>query len=127
MTAVGSRPLAGKVVLVVEDEYAVAALVQDTLERQGAMVLGPAATIDAALALVTESPDVAVLDVNVGGSAVFPVAAALESAGVPFLFSTGYGRATIPTRYAHVARLRKPFLMAELVAGLTTAIGLAGI
>jgi len=122
MTERALGPFAGKTILVVEDEYAIAELIQGVLERHGAIVLGPAPTISAALPLISRSPDAAILDVNLQGSSILPVAVALDEARVPFLFSTGYGQAGIPTRYAHVSRLRKPFVVAELVAALRTMI-----
>lgn len=82
-----------KSVLVVEDEYLIAMDLQDMLERNGWRVVGPAATVQAALALLDdELPAVALLDVNLGRELVTPVAAALKVRGVPFALASAYGR-----------------------------------
>ena len=84
--------LAGKRVMVVEDEMLIALLVEDMLEDAGCIVVGPFACVSDALAAAkTEVVDLALLDVNVAGEKVFPVAHALEARGVPFLLLTGYG------------------------------------
>lgn len=84
--------LAGKRILLVEDEFIIAALAADMLVDLGATVVGPAATVAEGLALAeTASIDAAVLDVNMYGERVGPVAAALRARGIPFIFATGYG------------------------------------
>ncbi|MEL6064875.1 MULTISPECIES: response regulator [unclassified Methylobacterium] len=102
--------LSGHKVLVVEDDYFIASEMRRTLSTRGAEVLGPVATVDKALALIAASSeiDVAVLDVNLRDVKVFPVADALKTRGVPFVFVTGYDEATIPARYTHVQRCEKP-------------------
>ncbi len=102
--------LAGRTVLLVEDEYFVMQRLRKALETTGATVLGPAANIAAALSLVHESEviDAAILDVNLMGDLVFPVADALDERGVPFAFATGYDPDVIPARHAGVPLLRKP-------------------
>ena len=84
--------LKGKRILVVEDEALIAVMVEDMLTDMGSNVIGPAATIEAALRLArSEELDAAVLDVNVRGERIDPVAEALMARGVPVLFATGYG------------------------------------
>jgi DNA-binding response OmpR family regulator len=97
-------------VLVVEDEYLIAADLVMRLEGEGVEVIGPVGTIEGALDLLdrTEILDGAVLDLSLSGEMAFPVADALRDRGVPFVFSTGYDRTRIPTRYAGVTRLDKP-------------------
>jgi CheY-like chemotaxis protein len=82
-----------KRVLVVEDESLVAMLLEDILADCGCEVVGPAATIADALALVRlGGVDLALLDVNLGaGVTSFPVADALKALAVPFIFVTSYG------------------------------------
>jgi DNA-binding response OmpR family regulator len=83
--------LTNKRVLVVEDEILVALLVEDMLADAGCVVVGPFSRVPQALAAAkTEPIDIALLDVNVAGEMVFPVAHALEERGIPFLFVTGY-------------------------------------
>ena len=78
--------------LVVEDEALTALALQSLLERAGYVVLGPVGRVEDALDLLRSGPpDAAVLDVNLFGATVDPVAHALEAMGVPFLFCTGYG------------------------------------
>jgi CheY-like chemotaxis protein len=102
--------LAGLRVLLVEDEAMVALLIEDVLEELGCVTVGPAARVSAALDLIDAHPvDLAVLDVNLGGETVFPVADRLADRGVPFLFSTGYGAAGLIDRHAGRPVLPKPF------------------
>jgi CheY-like chemotaxis protein len=81
----------GRRVLLVEDEPIVAWLLKDMLVDLGLMVVGPAASVNQALAMIdAESIDMAVLDVNLKGQMSYPIADALVARGVPFVFSTGY-------------------------------------
>ena len=104
--------LARRRILVVEDEYFLAVDLERELTAAGATVIGPAPSIEDALALIESSPEVdaAVLDINLGGEMSYPVADALTTRFVPFLFATGYNAQDIPTRYARVTRLDKPIL-----------------
>jgi CheY-like chemotaxis protein len=97
-------------ILVVEDDYVIAAELAESLTEFGASVVGPAASVAEALALIVrEVPlDAAVLDVNLGSENVFPVADALEQRGVPYVFATGYDQRIIPARYAAARRFEKP-------------------
>ena len=99
----------GKRVLVVEDDYFIAKGLARYLKAAGAEVVGPAPTVADALDLIdAERLDGAVLDINLRGDLVFPVADALTAQGVPFIFASGYGSAAIPERYAAIARCEKP-------------------
>jgi len=107
--------LAGKRVLVVEDELLVALLVEDMLSDMGCIVVGPFARMrDALNAANTQTFDLALLDVNIAGEMVFPVAYALEARGVPFLFVTGYGQAALPKDRPGWEACPKPFQMTNL-------------
>ena len=102
--------LAGKRVLVVEDEMLVAMLIEDMLAEAGCVVIGPFARVPEALAAArTETVDAALLDVNVAGETVFPVAHVLEERGVSFLFMTGYGTAALPRDRPKWKACTKPF------------------
>ncbi len=84
--------LAGKRILLVEDEPIVAIMAADLIEDLGAIVVGPAMTLAAALSLAeTAALDAAVLDVNLNGVRSDPAAEALARRGVPFVLATGYG------------------------------------
>jgi two-component SAPR family response regulator len=81
-------------VMIVEDEALVAMMVEDMLGDLGCEVVGSFGAVDDALAFLIggqPAPDGAVLDVNIGGEMVFPVAEELRERGVPFVFATGYG------------------------------------
>jgi CheY-like chemotaxis protein len=117
--------LAGRRILLVEDEPLVALDVEETLRGLGCQVVGPAATLAEALRLVEGAaplPDAAVLDVNLGGQAAFPVADLLVRQGVPVVFATGYselpGGWTSDGGQGRTALLRKPVDRAALAAAL---------
>jgi CheY-like chemotaxis protein len=97
-------------ILVVEDEYMLADELRAALVEAGAIVLGPAGTLESALAVIKAAPriDVAVIDANLGGVLAYPAVDLLVERGVPFLFATGYDEAVIPDRFAHVLRYEKP-------------------
>jgi len=105
------RPLNGCRILVAEDEFLLADELCYTLRDIGATIVGPAASVDEAIALMDTGEAIhgAILDINLCGQKVFPVADALHLRGVPFLFTSGYQRAVIPPRYAHVTLSEKPF------------------
>ncbi|MBC7985691.1 MAG: response regulator [Sphingomonadaceae bacterium] len=88
--------LEGKRILVVEDEPLIAMMVEDMLHDFGAIVIGPAASVAEALALIEEAVlDAALLDVNLRGERSDAVADALEARGVPFALATGYGESAV--------------------------------
>lgn len=97
-------------VLVVEDEYLLADELQRELKRAGAVVLGPVPSVDLALNLLAREAvvDGAVLDVNLGGEHVYPVADALTDRAIPFVFVTGYDAQALPPRFAQSPRCEKP-------------------
>lgn len=114
--------LAGKRVLVVEDELLVAAMLEDMLTDLGAVVVGPAATIAKGLSLVaTEAVDAAVLDVNVGGARIDPVAEALKARGIPAVFATGYGTEALPSA-GPADIVEKPYTQKKVADALVRAL-----
>lgn len=111
------------VILVVEDEFLVALDLQLTLEAAGYRVLGPAGSVDAALALVAAAPpDAAVLDFRLREETSAPVAAELRARGVPFVLATGQAGIAPGSPLAGVVLVRKPFAGAEIVRALREAI-----
>jgi CheY-like chemotaxis protein len=107
--------------LVVEDEAMVAMLIEDMLTELGCVIIDIAPSVSKAVRLVDdkgEMLDGAILDVNLGGEKVFPVADALALRGVPFLFATGYGPAGLSERYPGVTTLTKPFRVSALEQAL---------
>jgi CheY-like chemotaxis protein len=104
-------PLAKFHLLVVEDEYYIADDIAQALRRLGAEVIGPAADRDEAVSFLEAATriDGAVLDINLHGQPIYPVADLLRARGVPIVFATGYGAAAIPERFEEVPRWEKPF------------------
>lgn len=103
-------PLANKCILIVEDEPLVAMLLEDMLIDVGVQVVGPATTIEQAVALVqSEKIDGAILDVNLNGKHSVAVADALRDGGVPFLFATGYGSANFDAPHNQAPVIAKPY------------------
>jgi CheY-like chemotaxis protein len=107
--------LAGLRVLVVEDEMMVSMLIEDMLTDLGCLVVGPASRLDEAVELAkTSELDCAVLDVNLGGQPIFPLADLLRERGKPFAFATGYGDAGIRDVDKGTSVLQKPFREGDL-------------
>jgi ActR/RegA family two-component response regulator len=116
--------LRGRRLLVVEDEYLIAAALERALEDRGAEVVGPAGSVENALRLVEaegDRLDGAVLDINLRDERVYPVADVLAARGVPFVFLTGYDAQVIPDTYAGVPRSEKPVSTALLARTLLKA------
>lgn len=112
--------LSGLRVLLVEDEVLVAMYVEDLLEDAGCEIIGPVPRLDLALSTVAETVvDVAILDVNLRGEQVWPVADALAARGVPHVFLTGYTADTVPPAHAATVRLTKPIKASDLFDTLT--------
>jgi CheY-like chemotaxis protein len=117
-----SEHLKGCRLLVVEDEYLVAADLTASLESLGAEVIGPAASVEEALSLLDTNGgrlDGAVLDINLQNERVYPVADVLTARGIPFVFTTGYDAAAVPTAYAWAPRCEKPVDKTQLVRWLS--------
>lgn len=114
----------GRRILVVEDDLLVVADLVDTLHSMGADVVGPIENIDKALERLENLPDIAgaVLDVNVQGRMVFPLADELERRNVPYVFSTGYDDSEVPVRYSSVQRFSKPSDEREIASVLLQAV-----
>jgi CheY-like chemotaxis protein len=114
--------LHGLRILVVEDEAAISLLLEDMLLDFGCEVIGPAARLSAALEAVSrEQVDLAILDVNVAGEPIYPVAEALAQRSIPFVFSTGYGSAGIRDTFRDRPVLQKPFAQHDLKQKLLMA------
>jgi DNA-binding NtrC family response regulator len=106
--------------MIVEDEMLVAMELESLLEEQGCDVIGPASTVQRALALLDgERPDAAILDLNLAGHTATPVAAALNARGIPFLLATGYGNAqSLAPELEAAPRVDKPVNHDRLVRTL---------
>ena len=112
--------VAGRRVLVAEDEYLLAMKMAAAFAELGVETIGPVGTVKRALELVEHSGhlDGAVLDIKLRDGVVYPVAEALRARGVPFVFTTGYNQQAIPDRYKDVARYEKPFDPARVARAL---------
>lgn len=115
------QSLSGRRVLVVEDEVLVAMGLELALTDAGCHVVGPIGRFDRAMvAAKTEMADIALLDVNLRGVEVYPIADELAARGIPFAFLTGYDRSTLPARFAQRKVLRKPFQWPDLLSVVGT-------
>ena len=117
--------LAGRRVLLVEDEMLVSLLLEDLLAEHRCVVIGPFDTVPSALeAARTETLDLAVLDVNVAGMKVYPVAEMLHSRGIPFVLVSGYGRSAVPDQHPDWAVCSKPFRESDLVGTMQAQLAI---
>jgi DNA-binding LytR/AlgR family response regulator len=116
--------LAGRRILIVEDEFLLAMELELLLLQRGCLVLGPVSSVDHALALLDgEPPDVALLDVNLKGERATPIAAALMVRGVPFVLVTGYSRPQLSEpELRHAPRIDKPVSCRALCRAMTEAL-----
>ncbi|MFS0740000.1 response regulator [Brevundimonas sp. 3P9-tot-E] len=116
----------GRRVLIVEDELLVAMLLETILSDMGCDVIGPESNVDDGLRIAsgTGKLDAALLDVNVAGQEVFPVAEALKARGVPFVFSTGYGEAGLPEHWRGNPTVQKPFTEGAIRDALMKALNI---
>ncbi|HQS71514.1 MAG: hypothetical protein B7Y36_00175 [Novosphingobium sp. 28-62-57] len=104
----------GKRILVIEDEFIVAAMLCDTLEDAGAIALGPVGRVSEAMASISAGGiDAAVLDWNLAGESGLPLAEALAERGVPFVIATGYGSVDAPFDDRPI--LGKPYVSSQLL------------
>ena len=112
-----------KKVLIVEDEALIAMLFEDILEDTACHIVGPAMNVRQAMDLAgTAEIDIAVLDVNLNGEPSFPVAALLQSRGVPLVFSSGYGSQGLPPEWQDRPTLPKPFTSDEVIDTLARLV-----
>jgi CheY-like chemotaxis protein len=113
-----------KRVLVVEDELMIRMLLEDMLGELGYTIAAQAARLDEALqAASTGDFDLAILDVNLDGKPILPVADALAARGTPFVFATGYEERGLPEAYRDRPTLKKPFQIDGLRRVLQSAVG----
>lgn len=114
-------------ILIVEDEMMLALLLEDVVKEAG-YAASKSARLPHALGLVNATRfDAAVLDVNLNGEQVFPVADALRKQGVPFLFASGYGDIAVPAEYRSYPVLQKPYGLETFRGALQELLGGAGL
>src|SRR5713101_3445899 len=112
-----------KRVLVVEDELMIRMLLEDMLAELGYTITATAARLDEALEAARNADfDIAILDVNLNGQPISPVADALVARGMPFVFATGYGERGLPDSHRDRPTLKKPFQLDGLKRLLQSAL-----
>ena len=122
------KKLAGRRVLVVEDELLLADDISESLRDIGAAVIGPVPRRSEALALVQdlisagERIDIAILDFGLQGKTVLPLVKLLQDHGIPFVFATGLDREMVPPEYQDVPLWQKPFDVVQLATTLPPLI-----
>lgn len=106
----------GLTILVVEDEFLLACSLEEELRALGHSVLGPYGDREEATRVSRGRPfDLAILDINIAGDMIYPLADELASRGIPFIFLTGYGALNLPERFRACRRLSKPYDLKDLV------------
>lgn len=123
MSGIAKTDAHKRAVLLVEDEVMIRLMVSDMLEDLGYSIAGEAGDIDEAVRLVQATDfDVAILDVNVNGKVISPVAEAVRLRGKPFVFATGYGAQGLPEKFRDRPALQKPFQMDTLARVIEDAL-----
>jgi CheY-like chemotaxis protein len=114
------KPLLGCRILIVEDNYLLAETVAEVLENAGARIVGPFVTMVEALERLGEltAIDGAVLDIGLNGQESYPLAEALQTTGIPFLFLTGLERRNLPRQFERTPHMLKPFSEDKLIRRL---------
>jgi PAS domain S-box-containing protein len=111
-----TKPVAGKRILVVDDEPLIAMDIVASLEDEGCQIVGPAATLERALTLIeSKEIDAALLDANLAGDPVDTLASALTRRKIPFAFVSGYGREGLPEAHRQATLIKKPFQRQRLI------------
>ena len=111
-------------VLIVEDQYYVALELNRLVVELGGKALGPVNAVAAALALLEQSPDLALLDVNLNGEWVYSLAETLQARRIPFLFVTGYEPWALDSQFAGTPMVCKPVTSGALAAAILRLEGL---
>ena len=106
--------------LIVEDAVLLAMELEAGLVEAGAIIVGAAAELGEAMGMLDRQIDAAVLDANLNGESVRPLAAALHARGTPFVFATGYGERGAPEGF-DVPVVRKPYNVHQIVSALAEA------
>jgi CheY-like chemotaxis protein len=110
-------------VFLVEDEVMIRMMVADMLEELGYSVAAEAGEIGEAVRLAQSTEfDLAILDVNVNGKVITPVAELIKARNRPFIFATGYGSSGLPEEYRDRPALQKPFQLETLAQMINTAL-----
>ena len=118
-----TNALLARRVLIVEDEMLIAMMLQDMIADAGLEVEGVANSLNAGIDLANRADfDLAILDVNLNGEEVYPVAEILQRRGIPFIFSSGYGAGGIRSEFGGVPQVIKPYQHNMLMAAVKAAL-----
>jgi ActR/RegA family two-component response regulator len=118
-----AHQLAGKRVLIIEDEQLFAEHLADAMTAEGVEVIEPVGTVNAALDVIANTRlDGVTLDLKLAREMSFQVADALADRNIPFVFLTGYGAVEVPPRHANVRRVEKPVTPGVVCRALEAAI-----
>ena len=109
-------------VLMVEDEAYLAMALEDLLTDEGYRVIGAARLSDAIDIADHEHVDVALLDINLQGEAVYPLATRLRECGVPFAFASAYSKDTIPADFQDCELVRKPYTSERIIEAVESMV-----
>ena len=121
MMATDGQPLAGRRILVVEDDFLIAETLAEVLAAAGALVTGPVGTADEAQAVLAKpdpAVDAAVLDIDLHGQKSYALADAMIRRGIPFVLTTGYDASAVDAAYRHYPRCEKPVTRRAILAAL---------
>lgn len=113
-------------ILVLEDEFIIADEIASILEDAGHTVIGPTATVEAAISRLEEDaakPDAAIIDANLRGDSSLPVARKLRELSVPFCICTGYRSNDLSSEFGEVAMVQKPVSPAAILATIRSLVG----
>ena len=111
-------------ILIVEDEPLIAMMLEDFLDSLGHAVRGPCESVSEALGAVEQADfDLAILDVNLKGESVWPVATALRAKDIPFVLASGGHVEPPPSEFAEVAMIEKPYTIDRVVPVIEEALG----
>ena len=125
LQSIVQKPLSGRRVLVVEDEYFLADDIVQILKEMGARIVGPVGELEEATKLVNGdiAIDAAVVDVNLRSELAFPLARILRARKVPFVFTTGYDCSSIEQESQDIQLWEKPLDLAAMARDLVDLIG----
>ena len=113
-----------RTILIVEDEPLIAMMLEDFLLSQGHRVRGPCESVAEGLAAVAaEDFDLAILDVNLKGESVWPVAAALRARAIPFVLASGGHVEPPPAEFASTPMIEKPYTIDRVLPVIREALG----
>ena len=118
-----TRTLQGVKVFVVEDEALISMLLEDILDEFGCEIVGSALTLRQAMDQAESVPaEIAILDINLAGDPIYPVAEILSGRNIPFIFASGYGATTLPEGWRDRPTLPKPFSADQVATVLRKAL-----